>query len=569
MSDFAFLTAPGYPEGGTQPQTSSQQQTGGKWSTFFGKAKRGYTRARRLQRRSQRVRNPQHAFLFCLIMDVLTILFFFSGLIVWFYAAVIAAAAIGLYLVGWPALLYLLKIYPGGYLVYFILSPILGILYKLNVNVPGTVVQAGQGGGGGGGGGSSDKESSWSYGYHRERGEAWARTQSDFVSWFFKKLPTFLLLGGLIFFVMNATSPDLRASTLEKGKIAADKMHITEGFSKVKDYLNLQKALEAATGIGDFEKRPDYLIEGVNGVDVERFNGINVYEGDPFQIQAELDVDAFPNEDSKLVISCQLRDKNDTVQDKLATIGGQPEDQNTITIAKGTKKQKVFAYCNFDKIENVKGAFKDYRAYLVWEYAEIKTQTVLKTFIQQRTLQDQLRMKGIDPLEGIRGSDYIDRDGFAIDNCVKGCGLVDLSMKIGSPMPLNEDGTNNLDVRLVGLSTWDGKLHKLHELGLKLPNGVSFRGNGCFWQGKGGLQNAQIGNNALTLNEGSDIIKKINDRIKQQEEVLIKYTCPLNIEGGEEEMPTPATIYATAYYDYGGEEPALVHVLKREMGIEA
>ena len=163
-------------------------------------------------------------------------------------------------------------------------------------------------------GGGGDKESSWSYGFKRRVGETAAETTEGFFSWFFKHVPAFLLIGGLIFFVMNATSPELRASTLEKGRIAAEKMHIPEGFSKVKDYLNIQKALEAATGIGDFEKRPDYLIEGVSGVDVERFDGTNVYEGDPFQLQAELIVDAFPNEDSKLKFSCQLRDKSDIIQ---------------------------------------------------------------------------------------------------------------------------------------------------------------------------------------------------------------------------------------------------------------
>ncbi|MEK6839527.1 MAG: hypothetical protein AABX72_01180, partial [Nanoarchaeota archaeon] len=370
--------------------------------------------------------------------------------------------------------------------------------------------------------------------------------------------------GGFIYFFAFGLPAPLRAASVSQGEFLAQKWNVADRFQDIASYLNPKTALEKAAGVGDFTTRPDYLTEGIQGVEIERFDGKKVYEGDPFTLQAEVHVYAFPHDDSTLSFGCLLNDGEQIIQTGTAQISGYSEGENTVTVPQGTKQRTFFVYCSYDGIASLDTSYKNYQALLTWSYENILTTSVLRAFTQQRVVQDRLFQRGLDPLEDLRGSDFVGTDGFAQDNCVKGCGLTDLSMKLGSVLPLSEGVPHYLDVALVGLSTWKGSLQHLRELQLLLPEqDLHFSEQRCLWEGGSNIGQHQQ-EQSFILDENSPQLQQVNTKLSAGAPVKIVFTCTLTAEGGVEDIPAPATLTALARYDYGGQEPALVLVMKKE-----
>lgn len=557
---------------------SAQPRAGVNWKGMLGTAgttaARGARAYRTGQRRAQSVRSTQHAFVFGFIMDIATIALLGTGQFFWYLIAVGASILVGLYLVGWPALLSILKIYPGGafgYLPLFTLASILG-----HVGVPAlrtSSLGSGTQGGNvavnvlGGRAQSGSKEgyaTSYKYGLGRYAGEATAETVGNLFHWLGKLLPFLLVVGAVAYYFMFGLPAPLRAASVSQGEFLAEKWNLADRFRDIASYLNPKSALEKTAGIGDFQTRPDYLTEGIRGVAIEHFDGRKVYEGDPFTLQAEVRVDAFPHDDSTLSFGCLLKDDEKIIQTGNVQISGYPEGETTVLVPKGTKQRKYFVYCSYDALASLDVSYKNYKALLTWSYEDILTTSVLRVFTQQRAIQDRLFQQGLDPLEDVRGGDFVDTDGFAQDNCVKGCGLADLSMKLGSALPLSEGVPHYLDVALVGLSTWKGSLQRLREIQLLLPEqDLHFNEQRCLWEGGSRIEQHQQ-ERSFVLDEDSPQLQMVNTKLPLGGPVTIAFTCTLTAEGGVDDIPTPGTLTAVARYDYGGQEPALVLVVKKE-----
>ena len=407
--------------------------------------------------------------------------------------------------------------------------------------------------------------SSWSYGYQRARGEARARTVSGFINWFFRKLPVMALLGLIVFGFFYFTNPDLRASIQERTSYQIEKFHLAETFDPIIKYLRPSTIVETAAGIGSFDTRPDYLAQEIQGVIVEDFDGEDGYVGAPLFFEGELTVDAFPEDDVTLAFDCFLKDKNKIVQEGVVTIGGEPSGTDTFILEHGQKDQKMFVTCQFDPLDDIDGVFKDYRAVLTWWYEDISTKTILRTYTQERTIQVALKKQGIDPLEGIRGTDYVDDDGYAIAGCVQHCGLVDLGLGLQSPLPLAEDGVHYLTTKLFGTTAWNGRLQHVRELTLVLPEGLSFGDQGCFFVGK--KEKLLTDDHRLHLNEEHPLLNAFNQLLVQGTNNThsdFEFKCDLDVDAGSDDQPTPETIQAVASYDYGGVETVLFKVYGAE-----
>ncbi len=401
-------------------------------------------------------------------------------------------------------------------------------------------------------------------GFREETGKKLADKVENFFKGILHRLPLLILIGAFVFFFFFALDPSLRAATEQRASLAYEKANANLWISNFLSKLSPERILETAVGVGSFESRPDYLVPEVKGVQVQKMTSQEVYEGDPMSLEAEVLIDPLPNDDAKVTFGCYLSEDNTTLQTGIIRIAGQDDGVDTLPLPKGTTTQKAFVYCDLEGFYGVPGTFKDYKAYLTWEYKGVTTETVLRVYTQERAIKEQLLVKNRDPLQGLKGTDYVDADGFAIDNCVRDCGLADFGMEAKSPLPFVEGVNNYLTVKLFGLSTYKGNLITLHNIQLILPGELEIGTIGCIWLNKGGKKFDALGTHLLSLSEGDSAISKINDDLKNQKATSIEFRCGINVvKAGNQEIPAPATIRATAVYDYGGKEPALVRILRR------
>jgi hypothetical protein len=508
-------------------------------------------------------------------MDVLSIVLYGTGF-VWFYWIICGIAVVGgLFIIGLTSLLYLLKFFPGGFLGFIPLFTIVLILHhaiargknSLGDTSPSgeATVSVGNVGGVADQSGTSSRKdsSSYRYGFGRAIGETHARGISGFLAWFFRKLPIAALIGLIIFGFFYYTNADLRASLQERVSHSMEKLNLDKTFAPLIKYLNPDYIAKSAAGIGDFQTRPDYVTQEMQGVIVDRFDGEDGYVGAPLFFEGELTVDSFPKEDVTLVFECLLRDKDVTVRQGIVNIGGEPEGTSTLFLPQGKKDQKVFVTCQFDPIEDIAGAFKDYRAVLIWKYQDISTKTILRAYTQERATQVSLKSKGIDPLESIRDTTYVDEEGYAIPLCVQHCGLVDLSVALQSPLPLAEDGVHYLTIKLFSQTAWSGTIQRMNALTLVLPDGLTFGDQGCFFVGK--KEKLSVDDHKLHLTEQDPSVVSFNEHLIAKKPDDFEFKCDIDVHATTDEQPSPQTIQSVAMYDYGGEETTLFKVY----GVEA
>lgn len=397
-------------------------------------------------------------------------------------------------------------------------------------------------------------------GYREERGKIKAhevlRYGGTFPYYLRRIIPWFFLVGVIVFVIIFFWNPDLRSAILQRVQAGAERVGLERATSFFR-YLNPTYLSEVAAGVRSFEKKPDYLAETVKGVEVKQFSFLakEVFEGDPIRLQGEVTIDALDDDKATIVFDCSLGEGNVSRHDGIVTVGGRPAGENYIVV-EPRKSQHVFVYCDLPPLNNIGGTFQLSKASLAWTYQRFTTQTVMRVYTQQRSIHEQLVEKGIDSLRNLKGTTSVDNKGYAKDNCIRGCGLADLGMDLGSVMPLHENSVNYLVVKLFGLTAWKGRLQRLHLVSLTLPEQILAVGEeGC----------TDLGSD-LVLTEQDSRLRDINDRLAKKEDVSISFHCRLNVvHAGDGEIPTPATLLATATYDYGGITPSstLLKVMKK------
>lgn len=276
--------------------------------------------------------------------------------------------------------------------------------------------------------------------------------------------------------------------------------------------LSVQKAV-----FGDIpEWKPSIASEKAKeerGVNFVEFLGGSFIAGDNILATAKVNIDSIPSvekSENRISFYCSFMGKEygDENVDDSSFVSAGGSNSNMVVIDKDVKNMNVV--CELPGIKNVENeqGFVNELVRINAVYEDALTETRLKVYSMADEL---LKLEKENPIEKIPG--VVGRNTIA--ECVRGCGLTMLNMKITVDQPLTENKIGNLIVLFYADETWKGKMNKLKLIEIEVPEGYEI--SDCNF--------GEVEGNEIKLTENNRFVKQVNKMLEEKKEFGTQLQC--------------------------------------------
>ena len=299
--------------------------------------------------------------------------------------------------------------------------------------------------------------------------------------------------------------------------------------ANLKDWFSLQYGF----------KQPKVEEKQPSGIKIQDFTAGRTYfeEGQPVTARARIHVDALPKDDALIRFYCESEGNQGKISISRA-------EGDAINLERG-KSRDASLVCEIERGLNA-GDNKQVtkKVKLTGEYNNFATKSALKIYTLAENSYEEVGTKdpfdyfGVD--EPLRSS-----NGIINPQCISGCGLTLLSLRVSAPQPLTELGTYFLDISLQKDRDWYGEISKVNEIKiLEPPKSINLGECDSAVSVEGG----QAGNS-----------QAINDLLKDKKDLT--FSCKFTITNPDEKLgATVGQFVVEANYNYAVESTTTVDI---------
>lgn len=254
-------------------------------------------------------------------------------------------------------------------------------------------------------------------------------------------------------------------SLLTKGQVAGGELAKKGGIggffsnlgANIRDWITLQYGF----------KQPKVEEKQPTGIKLQEFTASRSYfeEGQPVVTRARVHIDALPKDDAAIRFWCESEGNQGKISISRA-------EGDTIFLER-SKARDASLICEIERglnADNNKPITR--KVTLTGEYQNFVTKTALKIYTLDESSYEEVGTQ--DPFKYFRIEEpLLSSNNIIKSQCVSGCGLTLLSLKVSAPQPLTQLGRYFLDINLQKDRDWYGEINKVNEIKISgIPESV-------------------------------------------------------------------------------------------------
>ncbi len=324
---------------------------------------------------------------------------------------------------------------------------------------------------------------------------------------------------------------------LTKGEVGVGQATVKTGIrgflansiADIKDWFSLQYGF----------KQPKVEEKQPSGIKIQDFTAGRTYfeEGQQVTARARIHIDALPKDDALIRFWCESEGNQGRILISRA-------EGDTINL-KRSRSRDASVVCEIEKGLNAgDGKPITRKVKLTGEYINFATKSALKVYT---LAEDSYKETGTkDPFEYFGVDEPLLSSGNIIKpQCVSGCGLTLLSLRVSAPQPLTELGTYFLDINLQKDRDWYGEIRNINDIKiLQVPKAVKLEK--C--DPEISVEEGQTGN-----------VENINALLKDKKE--ISFSCRFTITNPDAKLgENIGQFIVEANYNYAVESTTTVDI---------
>lgn len=245
-------------------------------------------------------------------------------------------------------------------------------------------------------------------------------------------------------------------SLLTKGQVAGGELAKKGGVggffsnlgANIRDWITLQYGF----------KQPKIEEKQPSGIKIQDFTASRSYfeEGQPVVTRARIHIDALPKDDAVIRFWCESEGNQGKISISRA-------EGDAISLERN-KARDASLLCEIERglnADNEKPITR--KVTLTGEYENFATKTALKIYTLDESSYEEVGTQ--DPFKYFRIEEpLLSSNNIIKSQCVSGCGLTLLSLKVSAPQPLTQLGRYFLDINLQKDRDWYGEINKINEI---------------------------------------------------------------------------------------------------------